>query len=194
MGGIHSLFSLPALRVLTVVYFSPDATLGTDADMLAAATAWRGLESLSFDFPFSEAYEVGGFPCLPSLAHFATHCPRLARLRIPLAFRTPPTEPEAALSTTGQHNEGTWPERLPVSSHPLRTLEVQPRRWDGEVEPETVARRIDELFPNLGSDELRYRYPIRPRIPPRRYQGRWDLTIVAWKELRAARGGDGHEA
>ncbi|PIL26069.1 hypothetical protein GSI_11823 [Ganoderma sinense ZZ0214-1] len=190
MGAMLLLFSLVGLRVLVVVYFCSDATLGTDADMLAAATAWRDIEHLSFDFPFSDVYDQGGFPCLSSLAHFAAHCPRLTRLRIPLAVLDPPPELEGNL---GQHSEGTgeWP---PASLHPLRTLEIQVRQWGSEMEPEMVARRIDELFPNLGRDELRFRYPIRPRIAPRRYQGRWDSMISAWKELRAAREGDVRDA
>ncbi len=194
MRGIHPLLSLRALRVLNVVYYCDDTTLGTDGDMLAAATAWKDMENLSFDFPFSDMYEVGGFPSLPSLAHFAAHCPRLARLRIPLAFVRPPPESEPEpQATASQHSEGIGiREVLPGPSHALRTLEVQVRQWESGVEPETVAQRIDGLFPNLGRDELRFRYPIRPRIPPRRYQGRWGLVIAAWKELRAVRGGDVH--
>ena len=130
--------------------------------------AWKALCSLQIDTLFSEMYDVGGFPRLSSLACFAQHCPLLRTLRIPLLF------------------VGGTSNKCGDRCHGLSVLHLQMRQWDAEVSSEAVAQQIDGLFPNLA--QLDYRYPIRPRQEPRRFQARWDAVLHAWEGLRVARG------
>ncbi|TBU43086.1 hypothetical protein BD309DRAFT_1001392 [Dichomitus squalens] len=112
---IRPLFSLRALREVSVSYRTRDATLGTDDDILEVARAWNDLESIRLTLPASKKYDCGGFPGLDSLAHLAEHCPRLTSVSIPLVFVHPPSH------VRSRDESSVW---LPAS-HPLKSLRLK---------------------------------------------------------------------